>query len=56
MSQLTATMNDRPVAQKYNNSAFYDPEAVTMLQVNENKDARLAVTSMLDNYVQALVP
>ena len=38
VSQLPKTVNDKPAAQKYNNSAFYDPEAVIMPQVKESKD------------------
>ena len=47
-------MNDKLAAQKYNNYAFHEPEAVIMPQVKESRDAHLAVTSMLDTCEQAL--
>ena len=55
VSHRPETVNDKLAAQKYNNYAFYEPEAVIMPQVKESRDAHLAVTSMLDNYEQALV-
>ena len=55
VSQRPETVNDKLATQKYNNYAFYEPEAVIMLQIKESRGAHLAATYMLDNYEQALV-